>query len=98
MSGFPKVAVASNPALQYNDLLGWTYDPEMASATTVAPSARRSRQTEMAAVSRVSLVSFLKAKPSTAMRLPLTVLNKSWTIRAANRFFCQSFMRTTLSQ
>jgi hypothetical protein len=27
MSGFPKVAVASNPALQYNDLLGWTFDP-----------------------------------------------------------------------
>jgi hypothetical protein len=27
MSGFPKVAVASNPALQYNDMLGWTFDP-----------------------------------------------------------------------
>ena len=26
MSGFPKVAVALNPALQYNDLLGWTFD------------------------------------------------------------------------
>jgi hypothetical protein len=27
MSGFPKAAVAYNPALQYNDLLGWSCDP-----------------------------------------------------------------------
>jgi hypothetical protein len=35
MSGFPKVAVASNPALQYNDLLGWTFDPIAAASNAV---------------------------------------------------------------
>jgi hypothetical protein len=44
MSGFPKVAVASNPALQYNDLLGWTYDPAMAGATGVTLSAAATLQ------------------------------------------------------
>jgi hypothetical protein len=52
----------------------------------------------MAADSRVSLVSFLKAKPNTAMRLSATVLKSVRTIRAAKRCFCQSFIFTTLSQ
>ena len=41
MSGFPEVAVAYNPALQYSDLLGWTFDIEggLAQWATVSAAA-----------------------------------------------------------
>lgn len=66
--------------------------------TTTAFSSNSSRTTEMAGDSRVSFVSFLKAKPSTAIRLPLTVLKRVQTIFFVKRDFCQSFIRTTASQ
>ena len=52
----------------------------------------------MAADSRVSFVSFLKAKPSIAIFLSATVLKSSFTIRPEKRLFCESFIATTLFQ
>ena len=52
----------------------------------------------IAGVSRVSLVSALKAKPSTAMRLPVTVPNSRCTSRALMRCCCQALRLTTDSQ
>ena len=48
--------------------------------------------------SRVSLVSPLKAKPSTANRLPVTVPNRERTTRLAMRCCCQLFSSTTCCQ
>eukprot|EP00967_Tisochrysis_lutea_P059499 scaffold75850_cov27-Tisochrysis_lutea.AAC.4 len=62
---------------------------------SLARSSSRQRQTSMAGDSRVSPVSFLKAKPSTAIRLPETVLNIELTISLAKRRFCQSFIAMT---
>ena len=55
--------------------------------TTLAPSSSRFLATYAAAVSRVSPVSFLKAKPSMAMRLPVTELNMRPTTFLAKRSF-----------
>jgi hypothetical protein len=51
-----------------------------------------------AADSGVSLVSFLRANPSTAIRLPETVLTSVATIWRAKRAFRQVFILTTPSQ
>ena len=63
-----------------------------------ACSSSKDLHTEMAGDSRVSLVSFLKAKPSTARRLPETVLKSVLITRVTNRLFCQSLILTTCSQ
>ena len=52
----------------------------------------------MAGVSRVSPVSFLKAKPRMPIFLPETVLNIDETMFCAKRFFCQSFITMTWCQ
>ena len=59
----------------------------LASLLTLAPSRMRPRQTSMAGVSRVSPVSFLKAKPSTAIFFLEMVLNMAEMTRSTKRCF-----------
>jgi hypothetical protein len=49
----------------------------------------------MAAVSRVSPVFFLKAKPSTVIFLPATLSNRLWIIFLTKRFFWYSLIKMT---
>mmetsp|Transcript_28166 Transcript_28166/g.79999 ORF Transcript_28166/g.79999 Transcript_28166/m.79999 type:complete len:205 (+) Transcript_28166:1510-2124(+) len=55
-------------------------------------------QTVIAGVSRTSPVSFLKAKPKTAIFFPVTVLKRLEMIRLAKVDFWCSFMSTTCCQ
>lgn len=62
---------------------------------TLAPSAISPRHTSIAGVSRVSPVSFLKAKPKIAIFFFEMVLNMALITRSTNRCFWKSFMRMT---
>ena len=55
-------------------------------------------RTSMAGVSRVSPVSFLKAKPRAQIFLLVMVLNMRLTMMRVKRFFWYSFMRITWCQ
>lgn len=46
----------------------------------------------------IAQLAFLKAKPSIAIFLPVTLLNMREIMVCAKRVFCQSFMVTTLAQ
>merc|ERR1712066_640387 len=61
----------------------------------MAPSCSSMLHTSIAGVSRTSPVSFLKAKPSTAIFLLVTVLKSELMILPANVRFWRSFMSTT---
>ena len=65
---------------------------------TFARSASSAFTTFAAGDSRVSPVSALNAKPSTATLFPVSVLNISETIRCVKRCCCHSFSFTTCSQ
>mmetsp|Transcript_65463 Transcript_65463/g.184340 ORF Transcript_65463/g.184340 Transcript_65463/m.184340 type:complete len:210 (+) Transcript_65463:334-963(+) len=65
---------------------------------TWAPSCISMSHTVSAGVSRTSPVSFLNAKPRTAIFFLVTVLNSAWMMRMVKVFFWYSFMFTTCCQ